>query len=67
MGVGRIGRTRVRPGSVKNGADAYRRLETPRRGSPRPATMGHKVFGVIVVAIAVGFVLGWLRMFLFGP
>jgi CheY-like chemotaxis protein len=66
MGVGRIGRTRVRPGSLENDAEAYRRFQMPEQANRRTATM--KAVGLILVAvIAVGFVVGWMRTSLFGP
>jgi hypothetical protein len=68
MGVGRIGRTRARPGSLKSGADTYRRLEMPEQASPRTATAGCRAAGLILVAIiTVGYVVGWMRALFFGP
>jgi hypothetical protein len=66
MGVGRIGKTRARPGSLENDAEAYRRFQMPEPASRRKATM--KAVGLILVAIiAVGFVVEWMRTSLFGP
>ena len=66
MGVARIGRTRSRPGCLDS--DAYRRLQIPQQASRRTATIGHKAVGLILVAIiAVGYVIGWMRTFLFAP
>jgi hypothetical protein len=67
MGVGRIGKTRARPGALKKSADANPRLAILEQASPRRATMGHKAVGLIVAIIAVGYVIGWMRTFLFGP
>ena len=69
MGVGRIGKTRARPGSLKKNADADRRLAILEQASSRRATMGHKAVGLIVaiIAVAVGYVIGWMRTSLFGP
>ena len=66
MGVGRVGRTRTRQGFLKKRLNDYRRPQMPKRRSPQTATMGYKIAGVIVVAIiAVGFIVGWMRSFLF--
>jgi hypothetical protein len=68
MGVGRIGKTRARPGSLENDAEAYRRFQMLEPASPRTATTGYKTVGLILVAIvAVGYVIGWMRTSLFGP
>jgi hypothetical protein len=68
MGVARIGKTRERPGSLENDAEAYRRFQMPEPASRRMATTAYKAVGVILVAIiAVGFVVGWMRTSLFGP
>jgi hypothetical protein len=67
MGVGRIGKTRARPGSLKKNADADRRLAILEQASSRRAAMGHKALGLIVAIIAVGYVIGWMRTSLFGP
>jgi hypothetical protein len=71
MGVAKIGRTRARPGSLEDGADAYRCLEIPEQASSRTATMGHKVVGVVclilVAIIELGYVVGSMRTSLFGP
>lgn len=64
MGVGRVGRTRTRPGFPKKGLDAYRRPQMLKRRSPQTASL--KMVGVIVAAIiAAGFVVGLIRTFLF--
>jgi hypothetical protein len=68
MGVGRIGRTKVRPGFLESGADAYRRLEIPNREADGRQRSGTKRSACILVAIiAVGHVIGWMRAFFFGP
>ena len=64
MGVGRIGRTRARPGRLRNSADAPLRLGTPVKVGSRRPTMGYKLVGLILAAIiAAGFVGGWMGMF----
>jgi hypothetical protein len=68
MGVGRIGRTRARPGSLEKGAHVYRRVGAAKRGSRRKRAVRHTAVGLIlVVIIAVGYVIGSVRAFLFGP
>jgi fructose 1,6-bisphosphatase len=68
MGVARIGKTRARPGSLENDADAYRRFQMPEPASRRSATTGYKAVGLILFAmVAVGYVIGWMRTSLFGP
>ena len=67
MGVARIGKTRARPGALKQSANADRRLEIVEQASSRGATMRHKAVGLIVAIIAVGDVIGRMRTFLFGP
>jgi DNA-binding NarL/FixJ family response regulator len=40
----------------------------PEQASRRTATTGYEAVGVILVAIIVaGYVIGWMRTFLFGP
>jgi hypothetical protein len=67
MGVARIGRTRARSAASKKSADADRRLEILEQASPRRTTMAHKAVGLIVAIIALGYVIGWMRTFLFEP
>jgi hypothetical protein len=68
MGVGRIGRTRARPGSLENGVDVHRRVGIAKKGSRRTRVVRHTAVGLIlVVIIAVGSVIGLMRAFLFGP
>jgi hypothetical protein len=67
MGMGRLGRTKARPGSVESGVDAYRRAEMPEQADPRTATVRHKAVALILIAItAVVYVAGWMRTSLFG-
>jgi hypothetical protein len=64
MGVGRIGRTRPKPGPQRTGADRYPRPRTREKPDSRKSTRGHRMVGLILVAIiAVGFVVGWMRAF----
>jgi hypothetical protein len=64
MGVGRIGRTRAKPGPQRTGADRYPRPRTLEKPGSRKSTLRQRMVGLILVAIiAVGFFVGWMRAF----